>query len=246
MEPLDPSPRREAAFFDLDKTVIARPSMVAYGRPLYDAGLITRRLVLRSLAMNVAFHVRGADEARMDKFREDGLRIIEGWDAALVSAIVRARLHDVITPIVYPGARALINEHRHAGRRVFLVSSAPEEIVFPVAQLLGVDESIASRAEIDADGRYTGRATSWSFGAHKADSMHAAARRHGIDLTRSFAYSDSATDLPMLEAVGRPVAVNPDRALTRVAAERDWPVERFSLRRSTNPRRTTVATSLAV
>ncbi len=219
--------------------------MVAYGRPLYDAGLITRRLVMRSLAMNAAFRLRGADEARMDKFREDGLAIIEGWDAALVSAIVRARLHDVISPIVYPGARALINEHRQAGRRVFLVSSAPEEIVLPVAQLLGIDESIASRAEIDADGRYTGRATFWAFGRHKAVAMAAAAERHGLDLAASHAYSDSATDLPMLEAVGHPVAVNPDRALAAIAAERGWPTQAFS-RRPRGATRTTVATSLAV
>ena len=217
----------EAAFFDLDKTVIAKASMVAFGRPLYDAGMISRWLIVRAMWSNTLFHYLGADEERMRKFRQSALRITAGWDQALISAIVRDTLHEVIEPIVYDEALDLIREHQAAGRRVFIISASPEEIVAPLAQYLGVDEAIASRAQLDEDGRYTGEVEFWSYGPYKAEAIRDAAARHGIDLEASYAYSDSATDIPMLEAVGHPVAVNPDRDLARVAREREWEVQHF-------------------
>lgn len=217
----------EAAFFDLDKTVIAQPSMVAFGRPLYKAGMISRWLIVRAMWSNTLFHYMGADEERMRKFRESALRITAGWDQALISAIVRDTLIEVIEPIVYDEALDLIREHQAAGRRVFIISASPEEIVAPLAQYLGVDEAIASRAELDGDGRYTGKVEFWSYGPYKAEAMRDAAERHDIDLDASYAYSDSATDVPMLEAVGHPVAVNPDRELSRVAHQRGWEIRRF-------------------
>jgi HAD superfamily hydrolase (TIGR01490 family) len=217
----------EAAYFDLDKTVIAKASLVAFGRPLYDAGMISRLVVMRALWSNLLFHYLGADEERMRKFRSSALRMTRGWDQALVSSIVRDTLADVIEPIVYAEALDLIEEHHRAGRRVFLVSASPEEIVAPLAQFLGVDEAISSRAELDADGRYTGNVEFWSYGPYKAEAIRHSAERLGIDLDRSYAYSDSATDVPMLEAVGHPVAVNPDRDLARVARERGWETRWF-------------------
>jgi HAD superfamily hydrolase (TIGR01490 family) len=217
----------EAAFFDLDKTVIAKPSMVAFGRPLYDAGMISRATIVRALWSNFLFQRLGADEERMRKFRQSALRITRGWDQALVSSIVRDTLAEVIEPIVYAEALDLIQEHQRAGRRVFLVSASPEEIVAPLAQFLGVDEAISSRAELDDQGRYTGNVEFWSYGPYKVEAMRAAAERYGIDLTRSYAYSDSGTDIPMLETVGVPVAVNPDRELARVARDRGWETRWF-------------------
>jgi HAD superfamily hydrolase (TIGR01490 family) len=217
----------EAAYFDLDKTVIAKASLVAFGRPLYDAGMISRFVVMRALWSNLLFHYLGADEERMRKFRSSALRMTRGWDQALVSAVVRDTLAEVIEPIVYAEALDLIEEHQRAGRRVFLVSASPEEIVAPLAQFLGVDEAISSRAELDTDGRYTGNVEFWSYGPYKAEAIRHSAERLGIDLDRSYAYSDSATDVPMLEAVGHPVAVNPDRDLARVARERGWETRWF-------------------
>jgi HAD superfamily hydrolase (TIGR01490 family) len=217
----------EAAFFDLDKTVIAKASLVAFGRPLYDAGMISRVVILRALWSNLLFHYLGADENRIRKFRSSALRMTRGWDQALVSAIVRDALVEVIEPIVYAEALDLIQEHQREGRRVFLVSASPEEIVAPLAQFLGVDEAIASRAELDADGRYTGEVEFWSYGPYKAEAILQVAERYGIDLDRSYAYSDSGTDLPMLEVVGHPVAVNPDRDLARVARDRGWDIRWF-------------------
>ncbi|MEJ7582798.1 MAG: HAD-IB family hydrolase [Acidimicrobiales bacterium] len=218
----------EAAFFDLDKTVIAKASMVAFGKPFYRAGLVSRWLVLRALYGQVVYLYLGADEARMARMRESVLRITKGWDQAHVSAVVAETLEEVIEPIVYDEALDLIRGHREAGRRVFIVSASPEEIVTPLAPYLGVDESIATRAEIDQDGRYTGNVEFYSYGPHKADAMRAIADEQGIDLDASYAYSDSTTDLPMLEAVGHAVAVNPDRDLARVARERGWEVRWFT------------------
>lgn len=217
----------EAAFFDLDKTVIAKASMVAFGRPLLDAGMISRRLLVRALWSHLIFEMFGADEERMRKFRESALRITAGWEQARISAIVRDNLTEVIEPIVYEEALDLIREHKEAGRRVFIISASPEEIVAPLARYLDVDEAIASRARLDDEGRYTGDVEFYAYGPFKAEAMRDAAERLGIDLAASYAYSDSGTDVPMLELVGHPVAVNPDRDLARAAREHGWEVRTF-------------------
>lgn len=217
----------EAAFFDLDKTVIARASMVAFGRPMLEAGLISRWLMVRALWNNLLFHYMGADEAKMRKFRESALRITRGWEQAHIRTLVSDNLIEVISPIVYDEALDLIREHQAAGRLVFIISASPEEIVLPLAAFLGADEAIATRAEIDEDGRYTGEVEFYSYGPSKALAIHELAQRDGIDLAASYAYSDSITDLPMLEEVGNPVVVNPDRDLNRVARERGWEVRTF-------------------
>jgi phosphoserine phosphatase len=153
-------------------------------------------------------------------------------------------------PIMYAEALELMELHRAAGHRVYLVSASPEEIVLPLADLLGVDGAICSRGEVDEQGRYTGRMAFYAYGDAKADAMRELAARTGLDLSASSAYSDSATDLPMLEAVGRPVAVNPDRALAKAARERGWEVRNFTkpIRLRDRVGRTTpvVTTSLAV
>ncbi len=218
----------EAAFFDLDKTVIAKASMVAFGRPLLAAGMISRPLMVKALWSHVIFELFGADEERMRKFRESALRITAGWEQAKISAIVRDNLTEVIDPLVYDEALALIRDHQRAGRRVFIISASPEEIVAPLARYLGVDEVIASRARLDAEGRYTGDVEFYAYGPYKAEAMLDAAERLGIDLAASYAYSDSGTDIPMLSTVGHPVAVNPDRDLARTAKEREWEVQFFT------------------
>lgn len=217
----------EAAFFDLDKTVIARASMVAFGRPLYREGLVPGRVLLRALYGQLVYLYLGAGEERIAAMRESVLKLITGWDHARVSRIVRDTLGEVVDPIVYDEALELIAEHRAAGRKVFLVSASPEEIVAPLARHLGVDEAIATRARLDDDGRYTGEIDFYCYGPHKADAMRRVARTQGIDLAASYAYSDSATDLPMLGAVGHPVAVNADRELARAAREQGWEQRTF-------------------
>jgi HAD superfamily hydrolase (TIGR01490 family) len=217
----------EAAFFDLDKTVIARASMVAFGRPLYQAGLLSRWLLLRALYGQLVYLYLGADEARLARMRRSVLALTRGWDRAHVSAIVEEALTRVVEPIVYAEALELLRGHREAGHLVVLVSASPEEIVVPLAGYLRVDHVIATRARLDDHGRYSGDLEFYAFGRHKAAAMRALASQRDIDLDRSFAYSDSVSDLPMLEAVGHPVVVNPDRELLRTARQRGWEVRRF-------------------
>ena len=220
----------DAAFFDLDKTVIARASTVAFSRSFRRAGIISRRILLQAAWNGAVFHAFGANEERMRKFRESALRITRGWDRDVVRAHVRENLTDVIDPIVYDEALDRLREHRDAGHLVFLVSASPEEIVLPLAEHLGVDGAIASRARVDADGRYTGEVERYTYGPHKAEAIVELAAELDIDLATSWAYSDSATDEPMLRAVGHPVAVNPDRELARLAATEGWTVLSFTHR----------------
>jgi HAD superfamily hydrolase (TIGR01490 family) len=221
----------EAAFFDLDKTVIAKAAMLAFGPRLQQAGLLNRWMVARALWGQIVFRYLGADEGRMEKMRETALKIAVGWEKDKISALVDNALSDVIDPLVYAEALELMESHRDAGRRVYLVSASPEEIVMPLARHLGVDDAIATRARIDADGRYTGEVEFYSAGIHKVEAIERERNTYGLALDRSFAYSDSITDLPMLEAVGHPVAVNPDRALLKEAEARGWEIRTFE-----NPR----------
>jgi HAD superfamily hydrolase (TIGR01490 family) len=225
----------EAAFFDLDKTIIARSSALVFGRPFYKEGLISRSHIVKGMYAQLVYHLVGADEEKMERMRQALLELTKGWDKARVSQLVRETLTELIDPIIFEEALALIEEHRAAGRRVFIVSSSAEEIVKPLAEYLGVPNVIATRAKVDAEGLYTGELDFYAYAEGKREAILAEADRAGIDLANSFAYSDSATDLPMLEAVGKPHAVNPDKELRKIAEERDWPILRFqnpiSLRR---------------
>src|SRR4051812_5607346 len=218
----------EAAFFDLDKTVIAKASMMAFGRPFLREGLVRRRTVLRGAYAHVVYLHLGASEQKLARIRESVLRLTRGWEQSRVRSIVAETMEEVINPIIYKEASELIATHKAAGRRVFIVSAAPEEIVNPLAKFLGVDESISSRAEVDAEGRYTGAMEVYAYGPYKAEIMRQLAEDEGLDMSASFAYSDSYTDLPMLEAVGHPVAVNPDRVLQKVARDKGWEIRTFN------------------
>ncbi|MCU1374326.1 MAG: HAD-superfamily subfamily hydrolase [Actinomycetia bacterium] len=217
----------EAAFFDLDKTVIAKASTVAFGRPLYREGLLSRWLLLRALYAQLVYLYLGADDARLARMRNAALALTKGWHQETVRRVVRETLEEVVDPIVFEEALELIRQHQDAGRLVLIVSAAPEEIVRPLADYLGADGAIATRARLDADGRYSGELERYCYGPAKADAIMAVAAERDIDLATSYAYSDSVTDVPMLEAVGHPVAVNPDRALLRIARANEWEVRRF-------------------
>jgi HAD superfamily hydrolase (TIGR01490 family) len=216
-----------AAFFDLDKTVIAKASMVAFGGPLYRAGLLSRWLLMRALYGQLVYLWLGADEARLARMRNAALALTKGWDHEHVSAVVAETLDEVVEPIVYDEALQLLRHHREEGHLVVLISASPEEVVAPLGAYLGSDVVIATRARLDEYGRYSGELEFYSYGPAKAAAMEELAAAHGLRLGSCFAYSDSVTDLPMLEAVGHPIVVNPDRALARIARERDWEVRRF-------------------
>jgi len=221
-----PGPK-SAAFFDLDKTVIAKSSVLAFGRPFYQGGLINRRAVLKSSYAQFVFHVSGADEDQMARMRDYLTAMCTGWDVATVREIVAETLHELIDPLIYDEAAGLIEEHHAAGRDVVIVSSSGEEVVTAIGELLGADQVLATRM-VEVDGRYTGEIDFYAYGPNKAQAMHNLAEREGYDLAASYAYSDSSTDLPMLEAVGHPSAVNPDKALRRAALDNGWPILSFA------------------
>ena len=216
----------EAAFFDLDKTVISKSSSLALTRPLYRAGLVTRSQLLRGAYAQLVYLMLGADEKRMERAKEGMLALTKGWDRTEVEDVVREALEHVVDPYIYQEALDLIALHRALGREVYIVSSSPEEVVRPLAERLGVTKVIATRPETK-DGKYTGELEFYAYRERKAEAMEEAARAEGLDLGGSYAYSDSATDLPMLEAVGHPVAVNPDRELRKLAQQRGWKIRDF-------------------
>ena len=216
----------EAAFFDLDKTIVAKSSPLALGRSFFSAGLLTRSSLLKSLYAQLVFNLMGADEAKMERMREEAAKLTSGWEQEKVREVVTEVLDEVISPLIYAEALDLIHEHRAAGRLICIVSSSPEEIVEPLARMLDVDRWIATKPKV-VDGRYTGELEFYAYGPAKAEAIEELAAEVGIDLSGSFAYSDSPTDLPMLEVVGNPVAVNPDRSLRRIASERGWRIEHF-------------------
>ncbi len=218
----------QAAFFDLDKTVIAKASMVAFGRPFYHGGLINRRTALRALYGEMIYLHLGASEQKLNRIRESVLRLIKGWHRDRVCEIVAEAIEAIIEPIIFAEAADLIDQHHEQGRLVVIVSASPEEIVTPLSRFLGADDCIASKARVDDQGRYTGAMQFYAFGPFKAEAMDVLAAERGVDLTASYAYTDSYTDLPMLEAVGHPVAVNPDRVLNRYAREHDFEILHFS------------------
>ena len=217
---------RAAAFFDLDKTVIAKSSTLAFSRPFYRGGLVNRRAVLKSSVAQFVYLLQGADEDSMDRMRDYLKAMCTGWQVEQVNAIVAETLYELIDPMVYAEAVALFDQHRADGLDVVIVSSSGEEVVGPIGAMLGVDHVIATRMIVE-DGIYTGEIAFYAYGEGKAEAMRELAERHGYDLSACWAYSDSITDRPMLELVGNPVAVNPDKALRRHAAERGWRLREF-------------------
>ncbi|CAM3505466.1 HAD family hydrolase [Stackebrandtia soli] len=238
-----------AAFFDLDKTVIAKSSALAFGRPLYHGGLMGRREVLKAAYTQLAYLIAGADDDQMARTRDYLAQLCRGWEVEQVSQIVAETLGELIDPYIYAEAVDLIAEHRDAGRDVVLVSASGDEMVRPIGALLGIEDVIATRMVIE-DGRYTGEVAFFAAGPAKSEAITELAAERGYDLADCYAYSDSVSDLPMLETVGHPTAVNPDRALRKTATEREWPIMEFrhpiSLRRRLQALRTKPAVPATV
>src|SRR3954447_3344753 len=190
-------PTRTAAFFDLDKTIIAKSSTLAFSRSFYQGGLINRRAVLRSAYAQFVYLFGGADHDQMERMRAYLSSMASGWDVEQVKLIVAETLHQLIDPLIYEEAATLIEEHHLAGRDVVIVSTSGAEVVEPIGELLGADHVIATRMVVEA-GKYSGDIEYYAYGETKAEAIRELAATQGYDLDRCYAYSDSATDLPML------------------------------------------------
>jgi HAD superfamily hydrolase (TIGR01490 family) len=190
------------------------------------AGLIGRRQLVKAALWQLLFASRGAGTEAVRRAAEDGLMLLRGFPVEDMRRLVHDAVEPKLKPLVYPEALELVREHRARGEPTYVVSATLQEIIEPLALDLGFDGAIGSLCEVE-EGVYTGRSLRACHAQGKAEALRELAEQSGLDLAASTAYSDSHTDVPFLEAVGHPVAVNPDRELRRIAAERGWQVRQF-------------------
>ena len=210
-----------AAFFDLDRTLMVGSSGIYFARAAFETGMISRGRLARDVYENVRFRLRGSTDDRADAVR---LRVGEMIAGVPVRDLQRLspRVLAGVLPRLYPSMLARAYEHQEQGRRVYIVTAALQEMADLLAHVLAFDGGLGSQLEV-VEGRYTGRAAGpFNYREGKVLAMQRLAEREGIDLSTSYAYSDSESDLPMLRAVGHAVVVNPDQDLRRIAAEEGW------------------------
>ena len=225
-----------AAFFDLDRTLLRRSSVLALAGSFCEHGVISRLQLAKSALWQLLFVMRGADAEAVRAAAEDGMVLLKGFTVDQMKRLVGDAMEPVLRPLVYAEPLELVQQHRERGECVYVVSATLQEIVEHIADDLGFDGAIGSTCEI-VDGVYTGRSLRAAHGDGKAQAVRDLAAAKGFDLAACTAYSDSHTDIPFLDAVGHPVVVNPDRALRRIARERGWPVLEFSARHVPHARR---------
>jgi HAD superfamily hydrolase (TIGR01490 family) len=215
-----------AAFFDLDRTLIAGSSAFQFGRAAYRAGLVTRRQLVGDALENVQFRLHGSTDKGTDALRERIGQMLEGVRVRELQRLAPDVLAGVL-PRLYPQMLEIAYAHQDAGRPIFICTAASQEMAELMAIVLTFDGAVGSVSEV-VDGHYTGRAGGpFTYREGKAQAIRELAEREGIDLAECYAYSDSESDLPMLRQVGHPVAVNPDAELGRVARAEGWEVLRF-------------------
>ena len=217
---------RAAAFFDLDKTLIEGSSAIDFARASFKRGLLSRRQLVKDLWANLRFRLHGSTDQSTDLLRA---RVLDAIAGTRVIDLMRLGpdVFATLLPRVYPEMLHEAWEHQDAGRPIYIVTAASQEMAESLANVLGFDGGVGTRSEIK-DGVYTGRPDGpLTYRDGKPVAMREVAERDGIDLSESYAYSDSESDLPMLRCVGHPVAVNPDSALERVAREEGWRIMRF-------------------
>jgi HAD superfamily hydrolase (TIGR01490 family) len=226
-----------AAFFDLDRTLISGSSAFTLAIQARKSGLIPNHQFVRDAAGAIAFKLFGASDDTTDEVRDRILGAVAGARQADLQAL-NAEIIPRLMERVRPEAKRLLERHRNAGRDTFIVSAAPQEIVEPLAHALGMTGGIGTKSVVEG-GVYTGELDGpFCYGDGKVEAMEQIAAWNEYDLRQSYAYSDSASDLPMLEAVGHPVVVNPDSKLERHARRNGWPIVIFSQRTKSVIRRT--------
>jgi HAD superfamily hydrolase (TIGR01490 family) len=224
---------QRAAFFDLDKTLIPGSSLFLLARGMYARDYYRVRDILKVAWMQVAFRVGGETDKGIETAREQTLSFVAGRPVRELQEMGREIAEERILPRVYEGISKVIEQHRHAGDLTYLTTASPQEIADLVADSLDMTGALGTKAEVSMDGRYTGRLGPLGIlhGPAKAHAVEALADALDIDLIESYAYSDSINDLPLLELVGHPIAVNPDADLKRAARERGWPAYELRTRR---------------
>jgi HAD superfamily hydrolase (TIGR01490 family) len=221
------SDRRAGAFFDLDKTLMAGSSGMHFGRAAFRSGLVGRRQLLVWGAEQLRFRLKGTTDERAVRLLDEVKELLAGVPERDVERMVPELLASLL-PRVYPQMLEEVYAHQDAGRPTFIVSAAGDGLVALLAQVLGMDGGIGTKYGVDNEGLLTGELDGpFMYGEGKVEAVRRFAAQHDIYLEASWAYSDSVSDLPMLRAVGIPVAVNPDEELARVARGEGWRVMRF-------------------
>lgn len=221
-----PGGRRAAVFFDLDKTLVAGSSGFYWARAAAASGLISRRRLAADGWENIKFRLRGSTDESTQKVWERAGAFIAGQRVRDFERLAPRVLAGLL-PRLYPSMLAIAWEHQDEGRPVYIVTASTQETADMVAHVVAFDGGVGAPLE-QRDGRYTGKlAGPMTYREGKVEAIRTLADREGLDLAASWAYSDSESDLPMLRAVGHPVAVNPDRELARVAKEEGWEVIRL-------------------
>lgn len=217
---------RAAAFFDLDKTLMAGSSGMQFARVATRHGIVGRRQLASWAVEHLRYRLRGTTDARTREVLRVARELIAGVPVRSLERM-NPEVMAAILPRIYPQMLDEVYTHQDAGRATFIVSAAGNGVVEPLAHVLGMDGGIGTSYEVDDDA-FTGRFDGpFVYGAGKVEAMEAFAAEHGIDLGVSYAYSDSLSDLPMLRAVGNPVVVNPDPPLAKIAREEGWQTMRF-------------------
>jgi HAD superfamily hydrolase (TIGR01490 family) len=218
---------RTAAFFDLDKTLMAGSSGMQFARIATRHGIVGRRQLASWAVEHLRYRLRGTTDARTNEVLRVARDLISGVPVRSIERL-NPEVLAAILPRIYPQMLDEVYAHQDAGRATFIVSAAGNGVVEPLARVLGMDGGIGTSYEVDGDGAFTGRLDGpFVYGPGKVEAMEAFAAEHGIDLGASYAYSDSLSDLPMLRAVGHPVVVNPDPPLAEIAREEGWQTMRF-------------------
>jgi HAD superfamily hydrolase (TIGR01490 family) len=218
---------KAAAFFDLDKTLMAGSSGMQFARVAARGGVVGRRQLAKWGVEHLRYRVRGTTDERTDEVLRVARDLITGVPAKTIERM-GPEVMAAILPRVYPQMLEEVHAHQDAGRPCFIVSAAGNDVVESLAAVLGMEGGIGTRYEVDAEQRFTGRLDGpFVYGPGKVTAMEEFARRLDIDLAASYAYSDSVSDLPMLRAVGNPVAVNPDPPLAAIAKAEGWQTLRF-------------------
>lgn len=223
---------RRAAFFDLDKTLIPGSSLFLLARGLYERDMFRVRDLLRFGWGQMMFRLAGERRRGMTKSRESTLDFVVGRSKAELMRWGHEIAEERILPRVYEDIVQVIEGHKERGDRTFLITAAPVELAQTIAAELGMDGAIGTVAEVDDAGYYTGRLEGdVMHGPVKAKAANEIASEKGFDLAECAAYSDSINDLPLLESVGYPHAVNPEAELRRLALNRGWPIHELRTRR---------------
>jgi HAD superfamily hydrolase (TIGR01490 family) len=218
---------RGAAFFDLDKTLMAGSSGMQFARVAAQHGIVSRRLLASWGFEHLRYRLRGTTDERTGEVLRAARELIKGVPAMTVDRM-GPEVMAAVLPRVFPQMLDEVHAHQDAGRPTFIVSAAGSGVVEPLATVLGMDGGVGTRYEVGEDGTLTGHFDGpFVYGEGKVEAMQAYAAQHDVDLAESYAYSDSVSDLPMLRAVGHPVVVNPDPPLAEIARDEGWQTLRF-------------------